>query len=735
MSPPPIDSGYAALPTPAERPRTTGWPDLDVSARRPGARSADGAPRWLAQAGLSLVETKRRLELALWATGEAVWEWDERSNAVSIQCFHKAPEDWTNQLPARLELPAYLKLVHDEDRDATRLAWSLTVSGLRDELDVEHRVLINGQTRWIRVRGRKLETSSLGGAARMIGTLKDISQQRGADQSMRLMAHAFSHSLDAMVVTNAQWVIVEANQAFYEMVHLPPGSAWKLSLSDFMDVESLIDGVEPSVKLWRREMPLIDFLGRPIPTDVTLSALDPSDDSRVCHVVSLRDISERKRAAARLEWFAHYDPLTELLNRTALKDHLDRQLSSAPQESFVLMFIDLDGFKEVNDSLGHNTGDALLKEIALRLQDTLRHRAIVARWGGDEFVVVLHPPSGMSEALEVTQRLIARLSDPLLIGTHQVAITPSIGVALAPHDGRDASTLLRHADAAMYAAKDAGRNRCEFYRSDLDADVLQRMQLTTLLRQAADREEFHFLAQPKTQADGTVVGTELLVRWASDVLGSVSPTVFIPLAEDIGVIGQIGALALDRAAALAARIATAGLAWTVSVNLSSRQVADLRLIDQLLGVCRRHGIEPSQIELEVTESSFLGNLAAARQVLCRLHELGFRLALDDFGTGYSALCYLRDLPFDKVKIDRSFVRDIDTDERAHALVEGIVALCRTLGMRTVAEGVETLEQLDHLRRLGLDEYQGYLFAAPLPTQELLALSGPLRPASQPKSPR
>lgn len=708
---------------------------MERSARKAAEARLLSNNRALSEAGISTLETQRRLELALWANGESIWEWEERSDAITIQSFHKDPTDIANILPSRLRLTDYLEYVHRADREAVRLAWNLLSNGLRTDIDLAHRACIGNRTRWLRLRGRRIESSPLGSAKRMIGTLKDITQQRQADQSLRLMAHAFTSSPDAMVVTNARWDIVEANGSFYDLVKIVPASGLRPTLTDFMDVDTLVDGVDPMVRLWRREATLIDAGGMPVPVDVTISSMSTAEDSGICRVIALRDISERKRAAARLQWFAHYDPLTELMNRTALKEHLDRQLSTSPDEAFALLFIDLDGFKEVNDSLGHNNGDALLKEIALRLQEVLSHRAIVARWGGDEFVVMIHPPSGSSEALEVTQRLVARLAEPIAIAAHEVTITPSIGVALAPRDGRDASTLLRRADSAMYAAKDAGRNRCEFYRSDLDADLLQRMQLNSLLRLAADRNDFHFVAQPKTSYSGTVVGAELLVRWHSEALGDVPASTFVPLAEEIGVIGQIGRLALDRAAELAARLASGARTWSVSVNLSSRQVADPQLERHLLEACRKHGIEPRQLELEVTESAFIGNVAAARQVLNRLHDLGFPLSLDDFGTGYSALSYLRDLPFDKIKIDRSFVRDIDTDLRARALVEGMIALCRTLGMMTVAEGVETLGQRDELAQMGIDEYQGYLYARPMPLAELLRLDAPLQaggPASLPR---
>lgn len=717
------------LPGPADLARRLVEVENTLRQERDDRRAAEARlranNRALSYAGLAALESQRRIELALWATGEAIWDWESATNAISIQAFHQHTTDLTHLLPGRMHFEQYLSMVLPEDRDTLRLSWNLMLKGTRPDFDLEHRLSINNQTHWARVRGRATTSAVTGVTLRVIGTIKDVSIQRQNDQSLRLMAHAFTSSPDAMVVTNALWHIIEANGSFYDLVKILPTHGMRMLLSDFMDVESLMEDLDPALRLWHKEACLVDYAGLPIPVEVTVSALNPVGDRHICHVVALRDISERKRAAARLEWFAHYDPLTELMNRTAIKEHLDRQLAIEPDEPFALLFIDLDGFKEVNDSLGHNNGDTLLKEVAQRLQEVLASRAIVARWGGDEFVVMLHPPSGSAETLQITQRLVSRLSEPIMVAEHAVTITPSIGVALAPRDGRDASTLLRRADSAMYAAKDAGRNRCEFYRSDLDADLLQRMQLTSLLRIAVDRNDFQFVAQPKTSRNGDIVGAELLVRWHSDALGMVPPSVFIPLAEEIGVINQIGRLALDKAAQFAAQVQAAALPWTVAVNLSSLQVADPNLEPQLMAACQRYHVHPSQLELEVTESAFIGNVAAARGVLGRLHDLGFCLALDDFGTGYSALSYLRELPFDKIKIDRSFIRDIDTDPKAHALVEGMVALCDTLGMRTVAEGVETPEQRERLASMYVDEFQGYLFARPMALSDLLRIRAPI----------
>lgn len=679
----------------------------------------------LSRAGLSALESRRRLELALWAASEAIWEWNQHNDQITIQSFHQQYEDMTALLPKQLSRAQYVRFTHREDQPAMQVAWNLVMSGRRADLEVEHRICLDRKSHWLRIRGRCTEVAADGSPLRLVGTLRDITQQRLMEHSSHLMAHAFTSSPDALVITDSQWQIIEANTAFHLMVGVEPRPETTLLLADFMDVDTLVDEKDPSSRLWRQEAALIDMRGVPIPVDVTVSAFHTSHTESICHVLAIRDITDRKKAAARLEWFAHYDPLTELMNRNALEQHLARLFDPQEVEPFALMFIDLDGFKEVNDSLGHNNGDLLLKEIALRLQVVMNNKALVSRWGGDEFVVVLHPPSGQQEVMDTSSKLIARLTEPISIGPHCVTITPSIGVALAPLDGQDASTLLRRADSAMYAAKDGGRNRVEFYRSELDADLLHRMQLMSFLRQAADRDDFHFVVQPKVKSDGVVIGGEILIRWAPESLGNVPPGTFISLAEEIGVIRQIGRLALNRAAEFAAAVAKFGHHWPVSVNLSSRQVADINLEKELLSACERYQISPHQLELEVTESAFISNVVAAKRVLQRLHDLGFILSLDDFGTGYSALSYLRELPFDKVKIDRSFVTNIERDERARALVQGIAALCKTLKMQIVAEGVETIQQLTLLQSFEFDEYQGFWFSRPLNLSDCLAINAPL----------
>ena len=429
------------------------------------------------------------------------------------------------------------------------------------------------------------------------------------------------------------------------------------------------------------------------------------------HLVALRDISERRRAEQALERMALFDSLTGLANRAAINQHLAVRVARVNGPAFALMFVDLDGFKAVNDSFGHRAGDLLLQQAAERLRNALP-QAFIGRWGGDEFVVVLPDGGDDYQLREGAQLVIATLGQPFQIDGHRLSVTPSIGAVNHPADGVDATLLLRRADAAMYGAKAQGRNCLVIYAPKLDDGVERRSRLQSLVRSDAERNAFHFVVQPKVNAAGRTTGAELLMRWTTEEFGPVSPVEFIPIAEQIGMIPLMGRHALHAAARIANEVRAMGSDASVAVNLSPRQLLRPDLERTVLHACQHNGVAPSQIELELTESALVTDIGHVEKLLVRLRRHGFKLALDDFGTGYSSLSHLRNLPFHKVKIDRSFVMDLDRSPKSRVMLEGLVRLCSNLGMSTVAEGVETEAQFALLRAMGVDEYQGYLFARP-----------------------
>ena len=436
-----------------------------------------------------------------------------------------------------------------------------------------------------------------------------------------------------------------------------------------------------------------------------------------------------------LTWQARHDDLTGLLNRNGLHQELDALLApsaaSGPatgpdpaldRVSLAVLFIDLDHFKTVNDNLGHGLGDELLRQAAERLEACAPTRAVVARPGGDEFVLVL-PEADDAAAIEVARAVCRRMAVPFSLGGKEHFLGASVGIALAPMHGNNRSDLLRHADMAMYTAKEAGRGRHAMFEEPLDARLLERSALLADLRQAVARKELVLHFQPRVcVADGSIVSAEALIRWRHPIRGLVAPGVFIPLAEESDLIESIGLWVIRAACAQLARWRREGLPLRrLSVNVSPRQLQSGRLMQEVEAALVQHGVPWNMLELEVTESLLVGDARSASEQLGRLRERGVLIALDDFGTGYSSMATLRNLPIDVMKVDRAFVQDLSDDPTALAVTRAILTLAQSLGKHTVAEGIETQAQADLLRQLGCDEFQGFLFSKAVPATEFAAL--------------
>jgi diguanylate cyclase (GGDEF)-like protein len=451
----------------------------------------------------------------------------------------------------------------------------------------------------------------------------------------------------------------------------------------------------------------------------------------------LRDLRERRLAEERLHRMAMADGLTGLPNRLAAQCHIDAALQR-PAPEFGVLYIDLDCLKEVNDSYGHDSGDKLLMEVGERLRAALPEDALLARWGSEEFLVLLAHGSGDTEVRAAAQVVPAALAGRFDVAGQELRINPAIGAVLVPRDGDDFSVLRRKADMAKHAASELP-SRFAFFDISQEHDAQRRVRMISLLREDTGRNGFHFVAQPKVDARGQLVGAELLMRWSTEAFGNVSPVEFIPLAEKVGLIQLMGRHAAHAAAQLAASSAELGFALPVAVNLSPRQLLDPGLDGMLMHACRRHDIAPAMLELELTESALGHDKDLVVPMLHRLRNLGFSLSLDDFGTEYSSLSFLRHLPFDKIKIDRSFVMDIERDPVAAPFLKCIVESCRVLGKRTVAEGVETAQQRDALAAMGVDEFQGYHFSRPIALEDWLDLlrrspgQAPVLPVIRPAS--
>ncbi|MCK9635242.1 MAG: EAL domain-containing protein [Methylobacter tundripaludum] len=436
------------------------------------------------------------------------------------------------------------------------------------------------------------------------------------------------------------------------------------------------------------------------------------------------DITEQKQAEEHIQYLANFDPLTGLPNRTRLNDHLKYALGLAKRTNgqLALMFLDLDHFKDINDTLGHSVGDALLVELAKRLRATVYKEDTVTRLGGDEFIFLL-PGTEARAAAHVAQKLLDAIAEPFRIEHYDLTLTASIGIALYPGDGDDLETLSKSADIAMYRAKQEGRHSFCFFTPEMHARLARNLQLVSALRQALNLGQFEIHYQPQVFiADGRIIGAEALLRWRHPELGTVSPAEFIPVAEDSGLILPIGEWVLRCAVRQAKAWLETGLAPLImAVNLSVVQFRHPDLPKLVTRILDEEGLPPEYLELELTEGVAMQNPQGAIDVMNNLHECGIRMSIDDFGTGYSSLSYLKKFKVYKLKIDQSFVRDISTDPEDKAIVIAVISLARSLGLKTIAEGVETAEQLAFLRNQGCNEMQGYLFSKPLPAEQFEAL--------------
>ena len=664
-------------------------------------------------------QSERRLNLALWATGEGIWEWEPEGDQVAISGLLLGS---TLVPSSKVSMVDLLANVHADDVAAVRDAVELHAAGDDRPIDQEFRFSHDGQWHWVRVRGRALNRDAQLRARQVTGTIRDVSAQHDAEQLAQMLAHAFASTMDALLVLDAGWTVVQGNTASAALLGCAADSLVGQDLSRLLHFRPPLTRPQP----WRGEASLVavgqlpdDAGAGPPMLEVAITRVASPRGQAPRHLVALRDVSEQRRAELALQRMALFDSLTGLANRASINQHLAGRLARVDSPAFWLMFIDLDGFKGVNDSFGHRAGDQLLQQAAERLRQVLPD-AFIGRWGGDEFVVAL--PDGADDYLlrEGAQLIIATLGQPFIVDGHRLSVTPSIGAVNHPEHGNDAQLLLRRADAAMYGAKAQGRNCLVLYAPKMDDGVERRSRLQGLIRADAERNAFHFVVQPKVDASGRSTGAELLMRWTTSDFGTVSPSEFIPIAEQIGVIPLMGRHALHAAARLARTVRDLGSDATVAVNLSPRQLLRPDLERTVLHACEHHGITPPQLELEMTESALVSDIALVARLLKRLRRHGFRLSLDDFGTGYSSLSHLRDLPFHKVKIDRSFVSDLGSSLASQVLLQGVVQLCDRLGLQTVAEGVETAEQFALLRSFGVEEFQGYLFARPQDQADWLA---------------
>jgi diguanylate cyclase (GGDEF)-like protein/PAS domain S-box-containing protein len=452
--------------------------------------------------------------------------------------------------------------------------------------------------------------------------------------------------------------------------------------------------------------------------------LENDDGSRISEILALsRDVTERKENEERLTYLANYDSLTGLPNRTLFRDRLGSALARAKRSKsqFALFFLDLDRFKNINDSLGHHAGDELLRGVSKRLEQFARKNDTIARLGGDEFTIILEDINGPEDASLVAQKILEIMTPAFILDGHEVVASPSIGITIYPDDASDMQSLLKNADTAMYQSKDKGRNRYQFYTADMNAKAYEHLILENALRHALEREEFRLYFQPQIDlhTEG-VIGIEALVRWQHPEKGLISPDEFVPFAEDTGLIHPIGEWVLNAACQELVRWREAGIApLPIALNLSMRQFLKTSFVDMIQETLNKSDIDPALIELEITESFLAHNADQTALTLHKLRDLGIKISVDDFGTGYSSLSYLKKFPLNTLKIDKSFIKDISTDPDGATIAEAIIGLGKSLRLNVIAEGVESEDQVFFLRSRGCDRVQGFLFSRPLSSADIM----------------
>ncbi|MGZ3134458.1 putative bifunctional diguanylate cyclase/phosphodiesterase [Pseudomonas aeruginosa] len=679
-----------------------------------------------AQAYDELHGSEQRLNRALEAVRDGLWDWDLVTDRMFVSPGYAAliglaPEELGDPIET------WKKRLHPEEYATVLEAHRNHLQGLTDNLDHIYRLRHkDGDYRWIHSRGRVLR-DALGKPLHYTGVARDITLQRLKEDHLRQAAAVFDSTREGVLVTDAQAVIVHVNPSFERITGYRSedvlGKTPAILRSGRQDQAfyqrlwlALREQDVWSGEIWNRRKS-----GEIYPQWLHIRAVR-NDQGQLTHYVGVfSDLSSIKRSENELDFLAHHDSLTGLPNRVLLRERIEQALENGKDRTVAgaLLLIDLDHFKHINDSLGHTTGDMLLKEVSKRLQHQLDERCLLSRLGGDEFAILVENDDPEAVA-RLSQRILDGFNAPFDIHCQPIYISASLGVSLYPEDASDVDHLMQHADAALFQAKDSGRNPYAFYTRVLTARARAHVQVESALRHALEHDELRVHYQPVHDlASGRIVGVESLVRWQHPERGLVPPGEFVPVAEECGLIAALDNWVLKRACRQMREWQQRGVELEfVAVNVSSRLFNRGGLEERIANALEESGLEPRYLELEVTESAVMEDFEQSLNLLCRLRILGVNLAIDDFGTGYSSLMRLKRLPVHKLKIDQGFVAGLPGAVDDAAIARAIVALAQSMGLRVVAEGIEHQDQALFLREHGCDFGQGYWYGRPQPAEAL-----------------
>ncbi|QTH63712.1 EAL domain-containing protein [Psychrosphaera ytuae] len=657
----------------------------------------------------------QRLNFSLWASGDEMWDWhinDGQLFRTNSKGTYRLSKVHPNLFPPNKPH------IHPNDVNRVRLNLSSHLKGETDAFECVYRIKYQTEWRWILDKGRIVTRADNGKPLRMTGIFKDIQQLKQAESELEVFAKSIDNLSEGVIILNPDLNIIHVNPGYSKITGYQPEDVIGDKIRFTSISPALLNEIKHQVDttgIWRGDITGQHKAGEMFLAYVTANCIKDEAGNISNYVAIVSDTTRRKTAEAKLKKMASTDALTGLPNRNVffekLQDCVDKRRPTA-----VLVF-DLDNFKKINDSLGHQLGDSLLVEIAKRIRVMTHNFHTLYRLGGDEFAFVMEKTNDIQKVTSAAKEILAHLSKPFTVQKHELVVAGSIGIVLYPDDGKQPETLLRNADTAMYHAKEAG-NRYLFFSDDMNKQAVKRLQVENLIRLGLKEDYFQVYYQPKMSFEtGKLVGMEALVRFVTPQKGVVSPGTFIPIAEETGQIVEIGDLVLKKACVDMKRWVDQGLIdGRVAVNLSARQFNLPNLLQRIDEVLEETGLSPANLELEITEGTVMDSPQGAINTMYQLRDRGIHLAMDDFGTGYSSLSYLRKFPLNTLKIDKAFVDDSKSDI-GKAMIDTIITIARNLGLSTVAEGVETVEQQRFMADKNCDVLQGYLYSKPLSAEE------------------